>query len=46
MSRFPAKVMAALVALLFLLVADIPSTSASLPYSGNNTFLNVLPIYI
>ncbi|KAE8124293.1 hypothetical protein FH972_019192 [Carpinus fangiana] len=41
MSHFPAKVMATLVALLFLLVADITSTSASLPYYGGQKCLSL-----
>jgi hypothetical protein len=34
MSCFPAKVMATVIVAVFLLVGDIPATSASLPY-GN-----------
>lgn len=34
---FPAKLMAALVAVLFLL-GDFPATSASLPYGNNSSF--------
>jgi hypothetical protein len=44
MSCFPAKVMATAIVAVFLLVGDIPATSASLPY-GNNSSLKVL-LYI
>ncbi|XP_062169520.1 uncharacterized protein LOC133875409 isoform X1 [Alnus glutinosa] len=37
MSCFPAKVMATVIVAVYLLVGDIPATSASLPYGGRKS---------